>query len=54
MRPTPMAVLFCGLAVGLAAIAVGALLGGAWPIGIAAAVLAVWMATLVPRAARRR
>jgi|tagenome__1003787_1003787.scaffolds.fasta_scaffold13775159_2 hypothetical protein len=54
MRVQPLALLFAAISVGLGVIAVTALLAGAFPVGIAAAVIAVWMATLVPRAARRR
>ena len=52
MRPTPLGLLFCALTAGLALIAVAALAGGAVIVGLAAAVLAVWMATLAVRAMR--
>jgi hypothetical protein len=54
MRVRPLALLFALIAVGLGVIAVAALRSGALPVGIAAAVIALWMVTLVPRAARRR
>ena len=52
MRPTPLGLLFCALTAGLALIAVAALSGGALVVGLAAAVLAVWMASLAVRAMR--
>jgi hypothetical protein len=45
--------LFAALAAGLALIAVAAVRGGAAPIGVAAAVLALWMAGLAWRGLRR-
>jgi hypothetical protein len=54
MRPTPLGLLFCALTAGLALIAVAALAGGALIVGLAAAVLAVWMASLAVRTMRVR
>jgi hypothetical protein len=52
VRPTPLGLLFCALTAGLGLIAVAALAGGAIIIGVAAAVLAVWMGSLAVRAMR--
>ena len=56
MQRTLLGVLFTGLAVGLAAIAVYAALAGssAWIVALAAGVLAVWMADLARKALVRR
>jgi hypothetical protein len=52
VRVTPLALLFAGLAAGLALIGVAALEGGSPLVGLAALALAVWMATLAWRALR--
>jgi hypothetical protein len=54
VRRRPLGVLFLGLAVGFAAIAIFAARagGGAWVIAVASAVLAFWMGELGYRALR--
>ena len=51
---SPIGVLFVLLTAGLAGIGIYALVSGALPIGVAALVLAAWMATLAFGALRRR
>ena len=49
----PLAVLFSVLTLAFAGIAVAAGAAGRWPIAVAAAALATWLATLVWGALRR-
>jgi hypothetical protein len=49
----PLAVLFSVITVGFAAIAVWSAEASRWPIAVAAAALAVWMASFVWAALRR-
>jgi hypothetical protein len=48
-----LAALFSVLTAGFAALAVWAVAAGQWPIGLAAAALAVWMGTLAVAALRK-
>ena len=48
-RPTPRAILFVALALGLAGIGLAALTAGRWPIAVAAFALGAWMGDLALR-----
>jgi hypothetical protein len=48
-RPTPRAILFVALALGLIGIGLAALMAGRWPITVAAFALGAWMGDLAMR-----
>jgi len=52
-RAVGLAALFTVLTAGFAALAVWTVAAGQWPIGVAAAALALWMATLAVGALRK-
>jgi hypothetical protein len=53
IAPVGLAALFTVLTAGFAALAVWTAAAGQWPIGLAAAALALWMATLAAGALRK-